>query len=64
MQCRTYLLNGNNVRQGFCGFLFFAKDHSKNIRRIGEVAKLMVDAGISHSLHSFCHRMLYGDEHQ
>ena len=44
--CRTYLLDGDNVRHGLCGDLgFSAADRSENIRRIGEVAKLMVDAG-------------------
>lgn len=44
--CRTYVLDGDNVRHGLCGDLgFSAADRSENIRRIGEVAKLMVDAG-------------------
>lgn len=45
--CRTYVLDGDNVRHGLCGDLgFSAADRSENIRRIGEVAKLMVDAGV------------------
>jgi len=44
--CRTYVLDGDNVRHGLCGDLgFSAADRSENIRRIGEVAKLMVNAG-------------------
>lgn len=44
--CRTYVLDGDNVRHGLCGDLgFSAHDRSENIRRIGEVAKLMVEAG-------------------
>ncbi len=44
---RTYILDGDNVRQGLCGDLTFSDDDRvENIRRIGEVAKLMVDAGL------------------
>ena len=36
--CRTYVLDGDNVRHGLCGDLgFSAQDRSENIRRIGEV---------------------------
>ncbi len=42
----TYLLDGDNVRHGLCGDLGFSdRDRVENIRRIGEVAKLMVDSG-------------------
>ena len=45
--CRTYVLDGDNVRHGLCGDLgFSATDRTENIRRIGEVAKLMMDAGV------------------
>jgi bifunctional enzyme CysN/CysC len=44
---RTYILDGDNVRQGLNNDLGFTDaDRVENIRRIGEVAKLMVDAGI------------------
>lgn len=44
---RTYLLDGDNVRHGLCGDLGFSdRDRVENIRRIGEVAKLFVDAGV------------------
>ncbi len=44
---RTYLLDGDNVRHGLNKDLgFTAADRVENIRRIGEVAKLMVDAGL------------------
>jgi adenylylsulfate kinase len=44
---RTYVLDGDNVRHGLCGDLgFSAEDRSENIRRIGEMAKLFVDAGV------------------
>ncbi|WP_392340839.1 adenylyl-sulfate kinase [Moritella marina] len=43
----TYLLDGDNVRFGLCGDLGFSDaDRKENIRRVGEVAKLMVDAGV------------------
>jgi adenylylsulfate kinase len=45
--CRTYLLDGDNVRHGLCSDLGFStKDRQENIRRIGETAKLFMDAGI------------------
>jgi len=43
----TYLLDGDNVRHGLNKDLGFTDvDRVENIRRIGEVAKLMVDAGL------------------
>ncbi|GAA5219348.1 adenylyl-sulfate kinase [Corallincola platygyrae] len=43
----TYLLDGDNIRHGLCGDLGFSdKDRVENIRRIGEVTKLFVDAGV------------------
>ena len=46
-QQHTYLLDGDNVRHGLCGDLGFSeKDRVENIRRISEVAKLFVDAGL------------------
>lgn len=46
MGYNTYLLDGDNVRHGLCGDLGFSEeDRVENIRRVGEVAKLMVDAG-------------------
>lgn len=46
MGYNTYLLDGDNVRHGLCGDLGFSdRDRAENIRRVGEVAKLMVDAG-------------------
>jgi bifunctional enzyme CysN/CysC len=44
---RTYLLDGDNVRHGLNKDLGFTDaDRVENVRRIGEVAKLMVDAGL------------------
>ena len=43
----TYLLDGDNVRHGLNRDLgFTAEDRVENIRRIAEVAKLMMDAGL------------------
>ena len=45
--CRTFVLDGDNVRHGLCGDLSFSvDDRSENIRRISEVAKLMLEAGV------------------
>ncbi len=43
----TMLLDGDNVRQGLCKDLGMSDaDRNENIRRVAEVAKLMVDAGV------------------
>ena len=43
----TFLLDGDNVRHGLNRDLgMSAEDRAENIRRVGEVAKLMVDAGL------------------
>jgi bifunctional enzyme CysN/CysC len=45
--CHTYLLDGDNVRHGLNRDLGFTPaDRVENIRRVGEVARLMVDAGL------------------
>jgi len=45
--CRTFVFDGDNVRHGLCADLgFSAADRSENIRRIGQMAKLFVDAGV------------------
>jgi len=42
-----YVLDGDNVRHGLCKDLGFSDaDREENIRRIGEVSKLFLDAGI------------------
>jgi len=44
---RTFVLDGDNIRQGLCNDLGFSDEGRKeNIRRIGEVSKLMMDAGV------------------
>jgi len=43
----TYLLDGDNIRYGLCSDLNFTKnDRKENIRRVGEIVKIMIDAGL------------------
>ena len=43
----SYVLDGDNVRHGLCSDLGFSdSDRVENIRRVGEIAKLMIEAGI------------------
>jgi adenylyl-sulfate kinase len=43
----VFILDGDNVRHGLCTDLGFSPgDRKENIRRVGEVARLMADAGI------------------
>lgn len=45
--CRTFVLDGDNVRHGLCGDLGFSQEaRVENIRRVGEVAKLFMEAGV------------------
>lgn len=45
--CRTFVLDGDNLRHGLCGDLGFTHEaRTENIRRVGEVAKLFMEAGI------------------
>ena len=47
LNAKTYVLDGDNVRHGLNGDLGFSDvDRVENIRRIGEVSKLFVDAGL------------------
>ena len=44
---KTYTLDGDNIRKGINNDLTFSpKDRTENIRRIAEIANLMVDAGL------------------
>jgi len=46
-ECRTFVLDGDNVRHGLCADLGFSEqDRVENIRRIGEIAKLFLEAGV------------------
>lgn len=45
--CRTFVFDGDNVRHGLCADLSFtAHDRKENIRRIGEMSKLFLEAGV------------------
>ena len=45
--CRTFVFDGDNVRHGLCSDLGFApEDRAENIRRIGEMTKLFLEAGV------------------
>ncbi|HDK37680.1 MAG TPA: adenylyl-sulfate kinase [Thiolapillus brandeum] len=47
MQCRTFVFDGDNVRHGLCSDLGFSEDDRReNIRRIGEMTHLFVEAGV------------------
>jgi adenylylsulfate kinase len=46
-QINTFVLDGDNVRHGLNKDLGFSPEHRReNLRRVGEVARLLVDAGI------------------
>lgn len=45
--CRTFVFDGDNVRHGLCSDLgFSAEDRTENIRRVGEISKLFLEAGV------------------
>ena len=47
MSCRTFVFDGDNVRHGLCSDLGFGEeDRKENIRRIGEMTNLFVQAGV------------------
>ena len=47
LDCRTFVLDGDNIRHGLSLNLSFSdNDRKENIRRIGEVAKLMMESGV------------------
>lgn len=47
MGCRTYVFDGDNVRHGLCRDLGFSlTDRQENLRRIAEMVKLFLDAGV------------------
>ena len=47
LNCRTFVLDGDNIRHGLSSNLTFSdNDRKENIRRIGETAKLMMEAGV------------------
>jgi len=47
LNCHTYVLDGDNLRHGLCSDLSFnLEDRHENIRRVAEISKLMIDAGL------------------
>lgn len=47
MGVSTFVLDGDNVRHGLCGDLGFSvEDRTENIRRVGEMVKLFLEAGV------------------
>jgi adenylylsulfate kinase len=47
LNCRTFVLDGDNIRHGLSSNLTFSdNDRKENIRRISETAKLMMEAGV------------------
>jgi bifunctional enzyme CysN/CysC len=43
----AYMLDGDNLRHGLCSDLgFSAEDRAENVRRVGEVAKLLAESGV------------------
>lgn len=47
MGCHTFVLDGDNVRHGLCADLGFTSEHRvENIRRVGELSKLFIEAGV------------------
>ena len=45
--CRTFVFDGDNVRHGLCSDLGFSfVDRTENIRRIGEMVRLFLEAGV------------------
>lgn len=45
--CQTFVFDGDNVRHGLCADLgFSAEDRVENIRRVGEMSKLFIEAGV------------------
>lgn len=47
MGCHTFVFDGDNVRHGLCADLGFSStDRVENIRRVGEMSKLFIEAGV------------------
>ncbi|MBT3196443.1 MAG: adenylyl-sulfate kinase [Gammaproteobacteria bacterium] len=45
--CKTFVMDGDNVRHGLSGDLGFSDaDRKENLRRVGEVSKLFIEAGV------------------
>ncbi len=47
LNIRTFVFDGDNVRHGLCSDLCFSdEDREENIRRVGEMSKLIIEAGV------------------
>ena len=47
LKCNTFVFDGDNVRHGLCGDLGFSRDdRTENLRRVGEMLKLFIEAGV------------------
>ncbi len=47
LDCRSFVFDGDNVRHGLCGDLSFSEeDRVENIRRVAEMSRLFIEAGI------------------
>lgn len=47
LNCRSFVFDGDNVRHGLCGDLGFSEeDRIENIRRVAEMSRLFIEAGI------------------
>ena len=47
MGCKTFVFDGDNVRHGLCADLNFSVEaRGENIRRIAEMSKLFINAGV------------------
>jgi adenylylsulfate kinase len=47
LNCRSFVFDGDNVRHGLCGDLGFSEeDRVENIRRVAEMSRLFIEAGI------------------
>lgn len=47
VRCLTFVFDGDNVRHGLCSDLGFSdEDRNENIRRVGEMTKLFLEAGV------------------
>lgn len=63
MGCRTFVLDGDNIRHGLCANLGFSlEDRRENLRRVGELARLFLEAGTI-SLAAFISPMRIHREH-
>jgi len=62
--CRTFVFDGDNVRHGLCSDLGFSQEERfENIRRIAEMVKLFLNAGVIAIRHLFHRFGVTGTKH-